>query len=59
MNQAFADSSVSMNTEHNNVHVYDRIDNNDDKQVVEESKTEEAASLQNKNIYDNKDSKWS
>ena len=57
MNQAFADSSVSINTQHNNVHVYDRIDNNDDKQVEEESKTEEAAPLHNKNIYDNKDSK--
>ena len=58
MNQAFADSSASINTEHNNVHFYDRIDNNDhDKQVEEESKTEEAAPPQNKNIYDNKDSK--
>ena len=57
MNQAFADSSVSINTEHNNVHVYDRIDNNDDKQVEKESKTEEAAPLQNKNIYDNTDCK--
>ena len=57
MNQAFADSSVSINTEHNNVHVYDRIYNNDDKQVEEERKTEQAAPLHNKNIYDNKDSK--